>query len=245
MDAEVKGIGERITYEYQTAAERERMLRDALEAQKQVVDHLNASAVQSDILKREFETNRKLYEDLLQKQKEVGISASLKSSNIWIVVVLPDRRSGKTAETACGAEYSAKPRTFSAVRNLRWCMAVIRLGENRRKDYQHRGAGTVFVVTAGARCLAAAGSEEPERGAPRTRWRKRPRGSRIGKPPTTNVAGCGILQDCVDFTLAFAANSSQGYSGNERASRGGQDHSQYELGNSAGAAAQARTTSRC
>ena len=85
VDAEVKGIGERITYEYQTAAERERMLRDALEAQKQVVDHLNASAVQSDILKREFETNRKLYEDLLQKQKEVGISASLKSSNIWIV----------------------------------------------------------------------------------------------------------------------------------------------------------------
>src|SRR5437870_9425990 len=85
VDAEVKGNGERITYEYQTAAERERMLRDALEAQKQVVDHLNASAVQSDILKREFETNRKLYEDLLQKQKEVGISASLKSSNIWIV----------------------------------------------------------------------------------------------------------------------------------------------------------------
>src|SRR5437667_3724625 len=85
VDAEVAGIGQRITYEYQTAAERERMLRDALEAQKQVVDHLNASAVQSDILKREFETNRKLYEDLLQKQKEVGISASLKSSNLWIV----------------------------------------------------------------------------------------------------------------------------------------------------------------
>jgi len=85
VDAEVKGIGERITYEYQTAAERERRLRDALEAQKQVVDHLNASAVQSDILKHEFETNRKLYEDLLQKQKEVGISSSLKSSNIWIV----------------------------------------------------------------------------------------------------------------------------------------------------------------
>ena len=85
VDAEVAGIGQRITYEYQTAAERERMLRDALQAQKQVVDHVNASAVESDILKHEFETNRKLYEDLLQKQKEVSISASLKSSNIWIV----------------------------------------------------------------------------------------------------------------------------------------------------------------
>src|SRR5438093_6780343 len=85
VDAEVAGIGQRITYEYQTAAERERMLRDALEAQKQVVDHVKASAVESEILKHEFETNRKLYEDLLQKQKEVSISASLKSSNIWIV----------------------------------------------------------------------------------------------------------------------------------------------------------------
>ena len=64
---------------------KERMLRAALEKQKQVADDLDAHAVQSEILKHEFETNRKLYEDLLQKQKELGITASLKSSNIWIV----------------------------------------------------------------------------------------------------------------------------------------------------------------
>ena len=85
IDAEVKRIGDRLTYEYHSAAERERMLRAALEKQKQVADDLDAHAVQSEILKHEFETNRKLYEDLLQKQKELGITASLKSSNIWIV----------------------------------------------------------------------------------------------------------------------------------------------------------------
>jgi polysaccharide biosynthesis transport protein len=85
IDAEVRRIGERITYEYKSAVERERMLRNALEAQKQAADKLNANALQGNILKHEFETNRKLYEDLLQKQKEVGISASLKPSNIWIV----------------------------------------------------------------------------------------------------------------------------------------------------------------
>ncbi len=85
VDAEVRRIGERITYEYKSAVERERMLRNALEAQKQAADKLNANALQGNILKHEFETNRKLYEDLLQKQKEVGISANLKSSNIWIV----------------------------------------------------------------------------------------------------------------------------------------------------------------
>lgn len=84
-DAEIKRIGDQITYDYESAAGRERMLRGALEAQKQVADKLNANVIQSDILKHEFETNRKLYEDLLQKQKEVSISSNLKSSNIWIV----------------------------------------------------------------------------------------------------------------------------------------------------------------
>src|SRR6266446_8732019 len=85
VDAEIRRIGEQITYEYKSAMERERMLRAALEMQKQAADRLNANAIQSDILRHEFETNRKLYEDLLQKQKEVSISSSLKSSNIWIV----------------------------------------------------------------------------------------------------------------------------------------------------------------
>jgi len=84
-DGEVKRIANQITYDYESAGGRERMLRDALEAQKQVADKLNANVIQSDILKHEFETNRKLYEDLLQKQKEVSISSNLKSSNIWIV----------------------------------------------------------------------------------------------------------------------------------------------------------------
>ncbi len=85
VDAEIRRVGEQITYEYKSAVGREQMLRHALETQKQTADKLNASVIQSDILKHEFETNRKLYEDLLQKQKEVSISASLKSSNIWIV----------------------------------------------------------------------------------------------------------------------------------------------------------------
>jgi polysaccharide biosynthesis transport protein len=85
IDAEVRRIGERITYEYKSAVGRERMLQHALEAQKQAADELNANAIQYNMLKHEFETNRKLYEDLLQKQKEVAISASLKSSDISVV----------------------------------------------------------------------------------------------------------------------------------------------------------------
>jgi polysaccharide biosynthesis transport protein len=85
VNDEVRRIDQQITYEYKSALERERMLQAALETQKQAADKLNANAIQSEILRHEFETNRKLYEDLLQKQKEVSISSSLKSSNIWIV----------------------------------------------------------------------------------------------------------------------------------------------------------------
>jgi capsular exopolysaccharide synthesis family protein len=85
IDTEVKRIGTRISYEYQGALGRERILRNALEAQKQAANHVSASAVQGDILRHEFETNRKLYDDLQEKQKEVTITSSLKSSNIWNV----------------------------------------------------------------------------------------------------------------------------------------------------------------
>jgi polysaccharide biosynthesis transport protein len=85
LDAEVGRIAQHITYDYQSAVDRERMLRDALEAQKQAADKLNANTIQSNILKHEFETNRQLYESLLQKQKELTISSNLKSSNLWVV----------------------------------------------------------------------------------------------------------------------------------------------------------------
>jgi polysaccharide biosynthesis transport protein len=85
ITAETARIGERIRDEYRATSNREHLLRQALESQKQAADEMNASAIQFDILRRDFEANRKLYDDLLQKLKEAGITASLKSSNIRIV----------------------------------------------------------------------------------------------------------------------------------------------------------------
>lgn len=85
LRVEVMRIGQRISYEYQSAVAREDMLRSSLEQQKQAANTLNANVIQANILKHDFETNRQLYEDLLQKQKEVGITSNLKSSNLWIV----------------------------------------------------------------------------------------------------------------------------------------------------------------
>src|SRR5437667_8267754 len=43
---------------------------------------MNESATEFSLLKRDFETNRTLYEGLLQKLKEAGVTAGLRSNNI-------------------------------------------------------------------------------------------------------------------------------------------------------------------
>ncbi len=77
----------RLKVEYEAARKREKMLRGAFEAQKQQANRLNESAIRYNLLKRDVDTNRQLYEGLLQKLKEAGVTASLKSSNITVVDV--------------------------------------------------------------------------------------------------------------------------------------------------------------
>ncbi len=85
IQAEMKKIAAKVRGQYTTALQRESMLHDALEKQKQEANKLNESAIEYTILKRDVETNRQLYEGLLQKLKEAGVSAGLKSNNFRIV----------------------------------------------------------------------------------------------------------------------------------------------------------------
>jgi len=85
IQAEMKKIASKVRGQYVTALQRENMLHDALEKQKQEANKLNESAIEYSLLKRDVETNRQLYEGLLQKLKEAGVSAGLKSNNFQIV----------------------------------------------------------------------------------------------------------------------------------------------------------------
>jgi polysaccharide biosynthesis transport protein len=82
---EMKKIASKVRGQYTTALQRESMLHDALERQKQEANKLNESAITYSLLKRDVDTNRQLYEGLLQKMKEAGVSAGLKSNNFRIV----------------------------------------------------------------------------------------------------------------------------------------------------------------
>ena len=57
------------------------MLNDALEKQKQEANQLNESAIDYNLLKRDVDANRTLYEGLLEKLKEAGVTEGLRSNN--------------------------------------------------------------------------------------------------------------------------------------------------------------------
>ncbi|MEW6107710.1 MAG: polysaccharide biosynthesis tyrosine autokinase [Nitrospirota bacterium] len=85
INAETKRVVTSIRKDYEAAIKRENYLKSALEKQKQEALDLNNRSVQYLILKREADTNRELYNSLLQRLKETGISASITSSNIQIL----------------------------------------------------------------------------------------------------------------------------------------------------------------
>jgi succinoglycan biosynthesis transport protein ExoP len=82
---EKQNIVNRIESEYRAAQRREALLSQALEKQKVEANQLAEKLVNYNILKREAESNKQLYEGLLQKLNEAGISAGLRSSNIRVV----------------------------------------------------------------------------------------------------------------------------------------------------------------
>lgn len=80
-----KDVAKRITNDYLAAVRREDLVRKALRQEQKQMDQVAERAVQYNILKREVDTNKQLYEGLLQRLKEAGVSASLKASNIRIL----------------------------------------------------------------------------------------------------------------------------------------------------------------
>jgi capsular polysaccharide biosynthesis protein len=75
----------RLRDEYLAAAEREKLLTSAFDEQKKQANQLNESAIEYSVLKRDADSNRQLYQGLLQRLKEAGVTAGLRSSNVRVV----------------------------------------------------------------------------------------------------------------------------------------------------------------
>jgi len=84
IDKTQTSIGQRIEIEYREALNREAMLENAVKDTKKEFDRLNARSFEYQTLKREAESDKKLYEELIRKIKEAGINASFQNSSIRV-----------------------------------------------------------------------------------------------------------------------------------------------------------------
>jgi exopolysaccharide transport family protein len=85
LQSETNKAVDRLKGQYLAALQRENMLRDSFEKQKQEANKLNESAIEYSILKHDLDSNRTLYEGLLEKLKEAGVTAGLHSNNFRII----------------------------------------------------------------------------------------------------------------------------------------------------------------
>lgn len=88
---EIQKAIQTIRNQFQLAASNEENLRKLLEETKSEAVTLNEKYIQLNILKREVETNRYLYDALVKLMKEKGITEESQTVNVWIIedAVLP------------------------------------------------------------------------------------------------------------------------------------------------------------
>ena len=83
--AEEGNIRTGIQAEYQAALQQEQMLENQLNSMKGEVLDLQHRSIQYNIFKREVDTNRQLYDALLQRYKEIGVAGGVSANNISLV----------------------------------------------------------------------------------------------------------------------------------------------------------------
>ena len=76
---------QRIETDYRAAARREKMLSAAYDTQAREVAGQDERSVQYNILKREVDSNRQLYDTMLQQTKQASIATALHASNVHTV----------------------------------------------------------------------------------------------------------------------------------------------------------------
>ena len=85
LEAEQASIVGSIESAYLVAKARERDLRTRVEAQKTAALALKDASVEYAILAREVDANRELYQSVLQRLKEIGVTSELHATNVFVI----------------------------------------------------------------------------------------------------------------------------------------------------------------
>ena len=85
LDAEVEKSVAAIKADYQAAMEEEKQLAGDLEGQKAQATDLNRKSIDYSVLQREAESNRQVYESLLQREKELRVVSNSRANNVRLL----------------------------------------------------------------------------------------------------------------------------------------------------------------
>ncbi|MBI1354259.1 MAG: polysaccharide biosynthesis tyrosine autokinase [Acidobacteria bacterium] len=85
VEAETQRLLSAVREDFAVAQKREELLRAASVDQRSRVNHISDDFIEYNLLKRDAETNRQLYEGLLQRMKEAGVASGLRASNIALL----------------------------------------------------------------------------------------------------------------------------------------------------------------
>ena len=85
LQGEIAKVVQSVRNEYQAALAQENSLTGALDQQKREALAMNRKAIDYGVLERDVQSSKQIYESLLQRAKETGVSGELKTSNIRVV----------------------------------------------------------------------------------------------------------------------------------------------------------------
>lgn len=85
LQNEVLAVVDSLRIEFQVASSQERQLAAELDRQTQEALALDRTGIEYGVLRREAESDRSLYESLLQRAAETGVASDLETSNIRIL----------------------------------------------------------------------------------------------------------------------------------------------------------------
>jgi capsular exopolysaccharide synthesis family protein len=108
LDVEIDKSVAAIKADYQAAVDEEKQLARDLESQKAQATDLNRKSIDYSVLQREAESNRQVYESLLQREKELRVVSNSRANNVRLL----DR-----------AEVPASP--FTPNTRRAWIMALL------------------------------------------------------------------------------------------------------------------------
>ena len=83
--AALEGARLQAVMEYRAAESKQKAFTSALREQEQLANQLQNASIQFNIIRREVETNQKLYEGLLERLKQTGVTLGMEFGNIHIV----------------------------------------------------------------------------------------------------------------------------------------------------------------